>query len=454
MSPVALPNTTAAILYGPRDIRVEDRVLWPPASGHVQVKVISTGLCGSDLHYYTHCRNGDFAVRAALVLGHEAAGVVTAVAPGVTSFKVGQRVAIEAGISCRACAFCEKGRYNLCKGMRFCSSAARFPHVDGTLQTKMNHPAHVLHPLPDAVSYELASLAEPLSVLIHASRRCSLQPRQSVMVFGVGAIGLLACALAKHRGASRVVAVDINQARLEFAKNEGFADEIYCLPLPAPASSSPQQQPLADACCSIPSSTPKTSQQKPVSTTSTALTAKDLADEQLKKAKESSAAALAAFDSTEGYDVVFECTGAESAIQMSIFCATTGGKVMLIGMGTRAAYMPLSTAALREVDILGSFRYADTYPEALALLSSSSPSSTSSTSSSASSSPSPSPSSSSTSDLSTESESISSLPTLAAKLVTHRFKLADTKKAFEMLAKGVDEKGGLVLKVMIGDEEP
>ena len=165
MSPVTLPSTTAAILYGPRDIRVEERNLWPPSSGHAQVKVMSTGLCGSDrmflacsasservspffvlVHYYSHGRNGDFAVRAPLVLGHEAAGYVTAVAPGVTHLKVGQRVAIEAGISCRSCKHCDSGRYNLCKGMRFCSSAARFPHVDGTLQTKMNHPAFVLHP--------------------------------------------------------------------------------------------------------------------------------------------------------------------------------------------------------------------------------------------------------------------------------------------------------------------
>ncbi|KAF8879652.1 chaperonin 10-like protein [Gymnopilus junonius] len=407
MSPVTLPSTTAAILYGPRDIRVEDRTLWPPSSGHAQVRVVSTGLCGSDLHYYSHGRNGDFAVRAPLVLGHEAAGIVTAVAPGVTHLRVGQRVAIEAGISCRSCNFCEKGRYNLCKGMRFCSSAARFPHIDGTLQTKMNHPAHVLHPIPDGVSFELAALAEPLSVLIHASRRAGLQANQSIMVFGVGAIGLLACTLARHRGASRVVAIDINPARLEFAKREGFADEVYCLPHPSSSSSH-----------SHPSKTNGVSPQKPPSTP------KEFADEQLRMAKESAAAALSAFGSSEGYDIVFECTGAESAIQMSIFCATTGGRVTLIGMGTRAAYLPLSTAALREVDILGSFRYANTYPEALELLSGT-----------------PSPSSS--------AESIP-LPVLAAKLVTHRFELEDTKKAFDMLAKGTDETGGLVLKVMVG----
>ena len=93
-----------------------------------------------------HGRNGDFVVQAPLVLGHEAAGIVTAVGPGVKHLVPGQRVAIEAGIMCNNCSYCAKGRYNLCKNMRFCSSAKTFPHSDGTLQERMNHPAHVLHP--------------------------------------------------------------------------------------------------------------------------------------------------------------------------------------------------------------------------------------------------------------------------------------------------------------------
>ena len=97
------------------------------------------------VHYYMNARNGDFAVSQPLVLGHEAAGIVTAVGHSVNNFKIGDRIAIEAGIYCRHCNYCDKGRYNLCKEMKFCSSAAVYPHVDGTLQTKMNHPAHVLH---------------------------------------------------------------------------------------------------------------------------------------------------------------------------------------------------------------------------------------------------------------------------------------------------------------------
>lgn len=105
----------------------------------------------------------------------------------------------------------------------------------------------------------------------------------------------------------------------------------------------------------------------------------------------------------------------------------TGGKLMLIGMGTRNAFLPVSTFALREIDILGSFRYANTYPEALKLLADScTPSSPSSSS--------------------TKAPEISRVSTL----VTHRFSLQETSKAFEMLARGVDDDGKLVLKIMIG----
>ena len=100
------------------------------------------------MHYYLHGRNGDFALQAPLVLGHEAAGVVTAIGPGAAKagFHLGQRVAIEAGIKCGSCSYCSKGRYNLCKNMRFASSAKTFPHLDGTLQERMNHPANCIHP--------------------------------------------------------------------------------------------------------------------------------------------------------------------------------------------------------------------------------------------------------------------------------------------------------------------
>jgi L-iditol 2-dehydrogenase len=252
------------------------------------------------VHYYVHGRNGDFVLQSPLILGHEAAGVVTAVGYGVTSVKVGQRVAIEAGVYCKECSYCLDGRYNLCQNMRFCSSAKTFPHLDGTLQGKMNHRADLLHPcvpldrfvlhvlacaylfdsLPDGCSFELGALAEPLSVVLHANRRAQLRKGQSVLVLGAGAVGLLACALSKATGASRITAIDIDQGRLEFARSVGFATDVYSLPR---------------------GERPRTS------------------EEGLKKSKQTALDALDDLDAPEGYDVVFECTGVESCIQMGVF---------------------------------------------------------------------------------------------------------------------------------------
>ena len=158
-----------------------------------------------------------------------------------------------------------------------------------------------LFSLPDSCTFDQASLAEPLSVVVHASRRCGLAPSQTVLVYGVGAIGLLACALAKHTGASKVCAIDINPVRLEFAKKHGFADAVYCLPSPSIPSTTPRSNGASINGISKPSATATFS------------------EEQIKRSKDAAAAALATFDTKEGFDVVFECTGAESPIQMCIF---------------------------------------------------------------------------------------------------------------------------------------
>jgi L-iditol 2-dehydrogenase len=132
--------------------------------------------------------------------------------------------------------------------------------------------------IPDNVSYELAALAEPLSVLIHAARRANLEAGQTVLVFGVGTIGLLACAVAKAYGAARVVAIDINADRLSFAKANGFASHTFCLPKVDNAKTT---------------------------------------EEQLRRAELLVKSALKEFNMRQGFDLVFECSGAASCIQMS-----------------------------------------------------------------------------------------------------------------------------------------
>lgn len=123
----------------------ERRIIDDPAAGELQISIHSTGICGSDVSYFKKFANGDLCACQPLSLGHESSGVVVAIGPQVRGFTIGDRVALEVGLPCGQCVICRKGRYNLCKKMRFRSSAKSFPHFQGTLQERINHPAVWCH---------------------------------------------------------------------------------------------------------------------------------------------------------------------------------------------------------------------------------------------------------------------------------------------------------------------
>ncbi|KAH7064864.1 chaperonin 10-like protein [Macrophomina phaseolina] len=371
----------ASVLHGAKDLKIENRELTAPAPNELQVAVRSTGLCGSDLHYYNHYRNGDIIVKEPMSLGHESAGVVVAVgSEAQANFKVGDKVALEVGLPCGECDRCKEGRYNICKGMKFRSSAKAFPHAQGTLQDRINHPAAWCHKLPDDLSLDLGALLEPLGVAIHATRRAQLPPLSNVLVFGAGAVGLLVAGMARISGAGNVVIADIDEGRVNFAVNNGFAHAGYTVPLKRGQT----------------------------------------IEENLEIARET-AAAIGKVKKTTGdefgeVDAVFECTGVPSCLQASIYATRPGGRVLLIGMGHPIQTLPISAAALREVDIVGVFRYANTYPTGIEVVSKT-----------------PGP----------------DYPDFS-KLVTHRYKGLDSiPEAFEMAAKTKDAQGNLVLKVVV-----
>src|SRR5947209_18126866 len=108
-----------AVLYAPRDLRIEQRPVPTPSDGEVLVRILSVGVCGSDVHYYEHGRIGDFVVETPLVLGHEVSGVVVHRGRRAVEHRVGQRVALEPGVPCGRCTECRAGRYNLCGDVRF-----------------------------------------------------------------------------------------------------------------------------------------------------------------------------------------------------------------------------------------------------------------------------------------------------------------------------------------------
>lgn len=258
--------------------------------------------------------------------------------------------------------------------MKFRSSGKSFPHFQGTLQERVNHPAKWCYKLPEDVSLDVGALLEPLGVALHAFRRSYMPPGGTVIVLGAGAVGLLCAAVAMAKGASKVVIADIDAGRLDFAVKNGFAHNSYIVPMKR---------------------------------------GKDI-DENLAIAKET-AAAVTEIDGIGEVDVVLECTGVPSCVQAGIFATRAGGRLMLVGMGNPIMTIPLSAAALREVDIVGVFRYANTYPESIEIV----------------------------------QQGMKSGPDFS-KLVTHRFVgYEDAPKAFEMAGKTKDADGKLVLKVVI-----
>src|SRR3954454_842070 len=184
----------AAVLHGPGEVVIEERPVPRPGPAEVVVRVRSVGVCGSDTHYYDHGRIGSFVVEAPLVLGHEAAGEVTELGPGVTRLTGGQRVSVEPGVPDLTCEQCLAGRYNLCPDMRFFAT----PPIDGSLAEFVTVHEDFAHPVPEDMSDDAAALLEPLSVGVWANRRGGVTAGSRVLTTGAGPVGLVAaqCAVA------------------------------------------------------------------------------------------------------------------------------------------------------------------------------------------------------------------------------------------------------------------
>ncbi|KAK3486006.1 chaperonin 10-like protein [Neurospora hispaniola] len=409
----------ASVLHGPRDLRLERRTIEEPGLGELQVAVKTTGICGSDFSYYKKFANGDLCACMPLSLGHESSGVVVAIGPRVSGFSVGDRVALEVGVACGQCTICRKGRYNLCKKMRFRSSAKSVPHYQGTLQERINHPAIWCHKLPDNISFDAAALVEPLSVGIHAVNRASPAPGSTALVLGAGTVGLLTAAMARQAGCIQVTITDVDQGRVDYAISKGFATHGYVVSRPLHISSSSSSI-FSNSNSNSGSSTPSESIATPSSTLSfrgSLDSAKSLAADMLALTQNP---ILDRDDEDIGVDVTFECTGKEVCMHTALYATRPGGKVIMVGMGTPIQTLPLSVAHLREIDILGVFRYANTYATGIRILCNQK-----------------------------GSDAGFTLPSLD-DMVTHRFKgLENAKGAFELASRTMDDEGNLVLKVVI-----
>ena len=300
----------AAVLTDTEQFELEERERPTPAADEVLVRVRDVGICGSDVHYYQHGRIGDYVVESPLVLGHESAGEVVAVGDDVTHLGAGDRVTLEPGVPCRRCAHCRSGEYHLCPDVTFMATP---PH-DGAFAEYVAWPADFAYRLPENVSFRAGALCEPLSVGIHATRRGDVGVGDTVLVMGAGPIGLLTMEAARVAGATDVVVTDVVEEKLDVAADRG-----------------------ADAVVNV--------SEREVS------------------------AVVDEYTDGRGADVVVEASGAEPSIRSTLDGVRRGGTVVLVGLADEAT-VPFDVLDIidNEIDVHGSFRYANTYEAAVDII--------------------------------------------------------------------------------------
>ncbi len=206
-----------AELLGVRNFRLTERPEPEPGPGEIRVRVGAVGLCGSDLHNFAEGSVGDTLCVYPMVLGHEPAGIVDQVGPGVTGWSRGDRAIFEPALYCYHCEFCMTGHHNVCAKLRFLSST----EDPGFLRDFAVLPAHNVLPLPDHLSLDEGTVAEPLAVVLHSMKFARVDPGETVVVFGAGPIGLLTIAALKLCGAARIWVFEPVAARRELALQMG-----------------------------------------------------------------------------------------------------------------------------------------------------------------------------------------------------------------------------------------
>ncbi|MCL5103997.1 MAG: NAD(P)-dependent alcohol dehydrogenase [Armatimonadetes bacterium] len=276
-------------LHSPLDLRMHEEPEPRPGPGEVQIRIMSVGVCASDVHWYRDGRIGSTVISDPIVLGHEASGVISALGEGVRGLAVGDRVAIEPAKPCMECESCKAGHYNVCPGIPFFGT----PPTDGCFRDYVTWPASLALRIPDSVSFDDAAMVEPLAVGVYAVELAELKPEDTVVVLGAGAIGLSTVQAAKVAGARRIIVSEPIAARRELAIKLGACDAI---------------DPLASD-----------------------------AVEEVKR-----------LTGGRGADAVFECAGDSEAVLQSSRMARVLGKVMIIGIPDDDTYQFDASASRRK----------------------------------------------------------------------------------------------------------
>ena len=302
---------TCLVIQAPDDLRVVEQDVAELGDGQVLVQVGFGGICGSDLHYFHAGGFGTVRIKRPMILGHEVAGTVAAVAPGVTRVKPGDKVAVNPSRPCSRCKYCLEGLPNQCLDMRFYGSAMRDPHVEGAFRNLLLCDAVQCETVATHVPLQHAALAEPFSVALHGVQRAGALLGKRVLVSGCGPIGSLAVAAARVHGAADITAVDLTNETLTVARAMG-----------------------ADVTVNVaeqPGWTDRYSADKGT------------------------------------FDVMFECSGNERALRAGLETMRPRGVVVQLGLGGDVS-VPQNMIVAKELSLCGSFRFHAEFALAVRLI--------------------------------------------------------------------------------------
>jgi L-iditol 2-dehydrogenase len=289
---------------------VEDAPVPRAAAGEVLIRVKTCGICGSDVHGMDGSTGRR---RPPIVMGHEAAGTIDGLGPGVSGWKPGDRVTFDSTVWCGTCWHCRRGEINLCDNRQVLGVSCAEYRRDGAFAEYVAVPARILHRLPDALSFEEAALVEALSIAVHGASRAPVRLGDAGLVVGAGMIGLLAVQALKLRGCGLVAAADVAPDRLDAARKLG-------------------------------------------------------ADAVIDTRTEDAAAAMRRLTDGRGADVVVEAVGLAPTVKLAVESVRKGGAITLVGNFSPEVALLLQSVVTREVTLYGSCASRGEYPACLDLM--------------------------------------------------------------------------------------
>lgn len=296
----------AVFMNNPNEISIKEVSRPVLRDGYALIKCFSMGICGSDIGAY---RGTNPLVTYPRIIGHEVAGEIVEICGESYGHNIGDRVVIDPYLYCGKCHPCEINRNNCCEHLK-----VRGVHIDGGMSEYFIHPTNMLVQIPDSIPWELAPLAEPLTIALHSLHRGEVHKGSFVVIFGAGAIGLLSALAAKHYGAKPIL-VDIVNERLSYAQSLGIDYVVN--------------------------------------------SAADLIVE-------------CVYEITKGRmaETVIEASGANAAIRSALDIVSHAGIVVLTGWPKKETSIPTDLITRKEIDIRGSRNSRNEFHEALELISS------------------------------------------------------------------------------------